>query len=315
LREHFESTDSPSPIFSAGWWLDVVAPKSWDEIIVEQDGFVIARMPFTITTKFGLTVIRMPPLTQTLGPWLSPPQGKLTTRLSREHELLEEIIKRLPFAHYFEQRFHYSLSNWLPFYWNGFRQTTLYTYVIEDLTDLDAVWAATRDTVKSDIRKARKRFVVRADLPIDVLLDLAERSFRLKQMPFPYSRDLVVQLEQACRERSCRQMFFAEDGQNRICAAIMIVWDAQSAYYLLGAVDRQQSAGATSLLLWEAIQFAAHVTRRFDFEGSMIRSIEAFFRSFGATQKSYFRLDRASSRTAKLMIRTTDWWRARYQPA
>src|SRR5260370_7073664 len=88
-------------------------------------------------------------------------------------------------------------------------------------------------------------------------------------------------------------MFFAEGPEGRIHAAVYIIWDDRSAYYLMGAADPElRNSGATSLLLWEAIQFAATVTRSFDFEGSMIESIERFFRAFGAKQKPYFHISR-----------------------
>jgi hypothetical protein len=39
---------------------------------------------------------------------------------------------------------------------------------------------------------------------------------------------------------------------------------------------------------WHAIQFAATVTGRYDFVGSMMENVERVFRSFGAVQKPYF---------------------------
>ena len=80
-------------------------------------------------------------------------------------------------------------------------------------------------------------------------------------------------------------------------SAIYIVWDANSAYYLLGGSDPNfRSSGANSLLLWEAIKFASGVTKRFDFEGSMIEPIERYFRGFGATQKPYLSISKTTLR-------------------
>lgn len=38
------------------------------------------------------------------------------------------FIDNLPKFDYFNMNFHYSITNWLPFYWRGFKQTTRYTY-------------------------------------------------------------------------------------------------------------------------------------------------------------------------------------------
>jgi hypothetical protein len=48
--------------------------------------------------------------------------------------------------------------------------------------------------------------------------------------------------------------------------------------------------------MWEAIKFASTVTKRFDFEGSMIEPVERFFRAFGAKQTPYFALTHRPSR-------------------
>src|SRR5262245_26720571 len=57
-----------------------------------------------------------------------------------------------------------------------------------------------------------------------------------------------------------------------------------------------------SLLIWEAIQFSAKVTKRFDFEGSMVESIERFFRAFGARQVPYFSVKKVSSRRLRAYL-------------
>jgi len=53
------------------------------------------------------------------------------------------------------------------------------------------------------------------------------------------------------------------------------------------------------LCLWEAIRYASTVTKQFDFEGSMIESVERFFRAFGAVQTPYFRITKTPSRALR----------------
>src|SRR5437899_2294545 len=112
----------------------------------------------------------MPLVTQSLGPCFSNSEAKYANQLSRQHDLMEALIQKLPNFDYFSQLFHYTITNWLPFYWHGFQQTTRYTYVIEDLSDLDRVWYETRANIKTDVRKARKQIVVRHDLGIERFL-------------------------------------------------------------------------------------------------------------------------------------------------
>jgi lipid II:glycine glycyltransferase (peptidoglycan interpeptide bridge formation enzyme) len=298
----------PATIFSQPWWLDAVAPDSWDAIKIEKGGQIFARLPYVIKRKYGLTMLTMPKLTQTLGPWLRPYPGKYANKLSEEKELMDELIDRLPQFDVFKQNFHYSIVNWLPFYWSGFEQTTRYTYVIKSLIDLDQVWNEFDSNTRKRIRKAKKEVFVHNDHSVNEFLDLNEMTFQRQDLSLPYSRDFVRRIDKACVEHNCRKMFFAKDHKGRLHAAIYLVWDDQSAYYLMGGSDPNlRNSGAMSLLMWEAIQYAATVTNTFDFEGSMIESVERHFRSFGAKQKRYFQVTKINSLPLKAYRDIRSW--------
>jgi hypothetical protein len=291
-----KSVSTTGSLFTQPWWLDAIAPNCWDQVVLERDGVPLARFPYMIKRRFGLTLLTMPPLTQHLGPFYSIDSQKTATYLSRETRLLNELIDGLPSFDYFNQRFHHSQTNWLPFYWRGFRQTTHYTYVLQDLTDPDRLWAGFRDNIRREIRKAQKQVTIRSDLSLDEFWILMEKTFKRQNLKPPYPREAVERLDLACDQRGQKKIFCAEDSAGQIHAAIYIVWDDQSAYYLMGGGDETyRRSGATSLLMWEAIQFAATVTRKFDFEGSMLQPVERFFRSFGAVQMPYFRISKVQS--------------------
>jgi hypothetical protein len=89
--------------------------------------------------------------------------------------------------------------------------------------------------------------------------------------------------------RVARKIFIAEDDQGRRHAGVYMVWDENSAYYLMGGGDPAlRNGGAASLCMWEAVKYASTVARSFDFEGSMLESVERFFRGGGAVQMPYF---------------------------
>lgn len=62
-----------------------------------------------------------------------------------------------------------------------------------------------------------------------------------------------------------------------------------------------RNSGASSLLIYEIINFLRDKVRKFDFEGSMIESVENSFRKFGAIQKAYFNINKSFSFTFKLI--------------
>jgi Acetyltransferase (GNAT) domain len=313
LSSDADHGDVPGGIFAQPWWLDAVAPGAWGAVTIEQNGALIARFPYVMKRQRGRTYLVMPPLTPRLGPWLRPFPGKNPSKLAAEKKMMSELIDRLPPFDRFMQHFHPSVSNWLPFFWRGFQQTTRYTYVIEPLSDLAAVWEGMSANLRRNVRNARTKLAVRDDLGLDAFLDMNEKTFRRQGLPVPYGRDLVARFDDACSKRRCRRILFAEDPQGRVHAAAYFVWDSQAAYWLMGGGDPElRSSGATSLLVWEAIEFAATVSRSFDFVGSMIESVEHFIRTFGATQKPYLRVSKTNSPYVRMSDDFRTWmtlWR------
>jgi hypothetical protein len=292
-------------IFQTDWWLDAATLNSWKAVEIEKNGAIVARLPYYIRRKRGLTLVTAPPYTHTLGPWLAPTSPmKHAKHLSYQKELLTELIDGLPEYDYFSQKCHPSFSNWLPFHWKGFTQTTAYTYVLDDLTDLDRVWSNFQDNVRREIRKAEKQLIVEASDDIDYLYHISQLTFQRQNIDYPAESTIerIRSIDRACAERQCRKIFFAKDSQGKIHASIFVVWDDVSAYYLVGGADPEfRTTGGMSLLLWEAIKLASTVTQQFDFVGSMNESIERFVRNFGGKQVTYFVLTKMSRRMKILM--------------
>lgn len=293
------------PLFSQAWWLDIVAKESWDVAMVERNDRLEASMPYVMSKNLTMRMLTQPALTQHLGPWISANEAKYSKQLSRQKELMTELIQQLPKCQFFYQNWHYSLTNWLPFYWSGFEQTTRYTYVIEDLTDVGATFASFQENIRREIRKAIKRnIVVSCEHSIDEFADLNRKTFERQGMALPYSESLVKDIAHYASERGQCKWFIAKDEDGSTHAGVLIVWDSESAYYLLGGGDPSlRTSGATSLCMWEAIKFASGVTKKFDFEGSMIPPIEKFVRGFGAKQYPYFLITKSSSLLLGLIVK------------
>jgi lipid II:glycine glycyltransferase (peptidoglycan interpeptide bridge formation enzyme) len=304
IYREFSRSEPSLPVFSRDWWLDATAgPDGWDVAVVQKAGEVVAAMPYMSRRRYGMRVISQPALTQKLGPWFRPADGKPATRLGNEKELMQALIDQLPDFDYFTQNWHYSRTNWLPFSWNGFQQTTRYTYVLNELSDTEKLWAGFDNGTRAECKKASGRFTlrVRDDLPLDAFLALNRMTFARQRMPVPYSDAFVHRLDAACAQRGCRKFFIAEDPEGRHHAGNYIVWDENSAYGLMNGADPAlRNSGAASLCMWEVIRHAALVTQRFDFAGSMMEPIERFFRGFGATQVPYFRISKTPSRLLRL---------------
>ncbi len=291
------------PIFSKDWWLDSVCGKDdWDVVLFEKGGEIWASLPYQKTKKIIFEIITMPKLTQTMGLYIKyPPKQKYYKKLSWEKEVMESLISNLPKVDYFSQNFDHSIANWLPFYWSGFEQTTRYTYIIENITIEDL-----EKNFETDIRRRRRRKAHKIGIEIVESQDI-ETFYRLNTMTFArknidisYSFEFVKNLFERCKENNAVKMYFAKYN-DEVIAVDFLVYDENTVYYLMGGIDpSKKDLGAMDAIQFESIKFALENGKRFDFEGSMIESIEKYFRSFGAVQKPYFTISKTNSKILKI---------------
>jgi Acetyltransferase (GNAT) domain len=303
-------TRCANAIFQQPWWLDALAPGRWDEAVIERDGRTVARLPYVARGRGRFRMLGVPPLTQTLGPWVEPSRAKPAKALSHEMELLGALERRLPAAEGFGQAFSPTMSNALPFFWAGYRMEVLYTYRLEGLRSEEALWDALRENIRREIRKARGRVEIRDDLGLDRFYAVWAATFARQGLAPRRPRAELERLDEACAAHDARAMLFAVDEADRVHAVTYAVWDENGAYYLLGGGDPElRSSGAGSLLMWEAIMRARAVTDVFDFEGSMLKPVERFFRAFGGRQTPYLHVSRVSAPAQAALIARDGWRR------
>lgn len=285
------STEKSIPIFSRDWWLDTVCGKDrWDILLVEEKGKIMAAMPLYIPQR---NIISMPSCTQTMGPWFAPESGdtKYTKALGRRQALCKQLLENLkPYPH-FLQNFHYNITDWLPFYWEGYQQTTRYTYLLKGIQDADALRENMSPNIRRNITKAKDKYhiTVKKGIPIEEFLKVQAQTFERQHTTNKEDTEILVKLINVCRERNQGDLWGGYDDQGRLHAAVFIVWQESSAWYLAGGGDPAlRESGAHSLILWECIRYVSQFTDVFDFEGSMIPGVERFFREFGAIQTPFF---------------------------
>ena len=303
-------TPCANAIFQQPWWLEAVAPGRWGQAVVERDGRTAARLPYAVRGRGRWRMLTQPPLTQTLGPWVERSSAKPAKALSDEMELLTALEAALPAAEAFLQHFSPTMLNALPFFWAGYRIEVQYTYRLEGLSSEMALWDGLRGNIRREIRKARKRVEIRDDLGLDRFHAVWAQTFARQGLQLSHSLAQLDRLDAACAARGARAMLFAQDEADRTHAVAYIVWDEHAAYYLLGGSDPDlRTSGAASLLMWEAIMRARRVTDVFDFEGSMLKPVERFFRAFGARQTPYLNVSRASRLGRAALTMRSSWAR------
>ena len=293
------------PIFSQAWWLDSVCGDSWDVCLVEKNNQIIAAMPYAIEKKLGFNLIVQPRLTQSLGPWFRVNEKNERKKLSQQKKLMFDLIEQLPSYSYFQQSWSVDQDNWLPFYWKGFSQTTKYTYIINLEKSLDEILKGFSSSYRNKIRKAEKIVEIKSGLSPDKFYEINKKTFNRQGINIPYSYSFFKKHDESIKRMKGGKVFYAEDLNGNIHSALYLTWDRRSAFvHLVGEDSNYRNSGAGILLIWEAIKYSKNYLKltSFDFEGSMIESVERVRRDCGGVQHPYFSITKHQSKLLKILM-------------
>ncbi len=293
------------PIFYQPWWLDIVS-KNWDAVIYKKSNQVIGVLPFEIKKKWGFTYLLPPTLTPQLGPWLVYPEGqKNITKLGYEKEIYTYLINNLPKNQLSIVKFSPSLSNTQPFQWKEYETSVKYTFILDSIKEKrDELFNRLSSSTRKNIKKASKIINVVLSKDIDILIELSNKTFSRQGMKNPYSDDVIKSLFEIIQKKESGKLLVANDHQGNPHAAMLLIWDHQAAYYLMGGADPKfRNSEAMSLLMWKSIEFASEKVDFFDFEGTMVESVERFFRGFGGVQTPYYQLVKAKPKWLKSLFK------------
>ncbi|MEM9991813.1 MAG: GNAT family N-acetyltransferase [Bacteroidota bacterium] len=290
------------PLWIYDWYLDACCQEGqWDVALVEEKGRVVAALPYFIKEKWGFRYITMPMFVKNMGPYVIPDKRAL----KHTHKYYAQLIEQLPQMASFKQNFYVTCSNWLPFYWKNYQQTTYYTYQFDDLSDLSKIETQFNRSVRRKLRKASAQLELKFDLLTPAAFyEINTLSFQRQGKKTPYSLAQFLTLDAALAKHHARQFFYAQDATGKIHSAAYLVWDSHTAYYLLsGDVPELRKSGSGFFLIWKAIQYTKNVLglNTFDFEGSIIQRLETIRVHFGAKQVPYFYVWKTPSKFYRLL--------------
>ncbi len=287
-------TQENIPIFFQPYWLDAVSSCRWDvRISLDNENQIVAFMPVFFKKKWGLSAIYTPLLTPFSGIYFTKnmQNEKNATIQSNKRQIVQDLVDQIPVSDYFRINFHYSFDMWLPFYNKKFKQTTHYTYLLNDIKSKEKIWDGFKSSLKNKIKKAEKEYMVIHTDNIDPLFDLQKANFDKQKIKLPFDISYLKSIDKANTEH--RKIFIAKDRNQNIVAAQYLVWDKTTAYNLLLAIDeKHKNMGVGPMILWNSIQYASDIVDVYDFEGSMLPGVQIFFESFGGTPIPYYQIYR-----------------------
>lgn len=283
------------PIYSKPWWLDAVCgSENWDVWLYRSGEDILAAMPYYKERRGEYRYITKAIWTQNNGIiFCHAPEAKLVARQIFEEKVIDAactFIESLGLDVY-EQQFHYSFRNWLPFFWNGYTALTRYTYVLDDITDINATWEQMSSKARKLVRKGQRNAQILTGLNPDIFYVEHEKVFLKQDLPCPFTQERWERLYRACMEHGAAKIFYAKEKDGNVASVLFLVWDECSAYLLLGgSIPPFQNLDTYSAVIWESIKYASEKNLAYDFEGSMIKRISKAFREFGGEPKPYFRI-------------------------
>lgn len=295
------------PLFFQPWWLDAVCVKgNWNVALsFNAAGKIVGVLPYYDTTYGNIAVIKMPLLTPYSGIWLIYPGGASShKKLAFERKVMNDLISQLPKRIYYMQHFHYRFSNWLPFHWKGYQQTTLYTYIVKKAASPSQQLAQCNRNIRRNIKKASENLVVENNISTQIFYQILALTFKRQGLSMPFSFEFFQKQHFAIQARRQGRLFVAKDKDENIHAVSYLLWDEQAAYYHLAGEDPQfRQSGASILLIWKAMNYAFETLNldTFDFLGSTIEPIAEIRRQFGAEQRPHFRIFKSKNRFWELL--------------
>jgi hypothetical protein len=302
IYQDFCKNEPTLPIFMQSGWMDALCGedteggKNWSvALAMDSKGQIEGALVFQIRKKWGIKTLSEPPLTPFCGVWLRP------KTFSKQHEAnsfvkktLTQLIEQLPKAHRYHFRFHYSLTDWQPFYWAGWQQMTRYTYVL-NIAENTGFYKNYNTNTQRNIRKAQSLLSYSTDATptadFSKFLTINNLTYNRQQLNASFFNQYWNQCEKFLAEEQSRSLFFAHNTEGVCEAAQYVVWDKnnRTAYYLGGgATDAGRESGAMHGLMDFILKEAQKMgMEKFDFEGSMLQGVETFFRGFGGMLMPY----------------------------
>jgi len=299
-RQHVNETkwnefidESPQhSIYCQSWYLDSLC-SNWEAIIIKENGDWLAIMPLNLDSKFRLRYSVQPIFTQYLGLLFAPLELKQHKELELKRKIIKTVIGLIPkniriIDYNFSPKFKY----FLPFVWEGYSVIPRISYQLTLKKNIEEVICNYSSRIKDDIKKSIKNnLICFTSNDINDLIHMCYTNSIINKkscIRFKMLWDQII-------IRKNGYCIYAKDENNNIhCGGAFIIYKEKIIFILLSTKNEYKKFGSTSFLINEAIKQAIDnpKIKSFDFEGSMIESIEKYFIGFNPSPITYFKIQK-----------------------
>lgn len=294
--DHFVVESNYGTLFHSTNWLKLVSDHP-QVFAIKEDGKIIAGIALVKTKKTGVSGFHIPPYTQYFSPLYGRRDDKKRS-ISQEHECISLLLDRLINEGHIDFKLPAGHHSILPYHWLGFETTVRITHTIQGTLD-----AYLQKLNKNKLRELKKlqHLVEEGELSIEDDISEQELQFLLQQTSqrknFDAQNQVAVNMVLHAGAQMAKKVVI-RSRQHGVLSFGFFPYDNKGVYNLINASTRIADPVLKTinlLLIYQAIEFALTTGRIFDFEGSMLRGVEAFCRLMGGEQQPCYRVQKSNS--------------------
>lgn len=264
------------------WYLDIVCDDSWEVSIIEKNGKIEAALAYVLVKKRMLTYIMSPPFTPAIGLYMKiNPKQKRINRTSHNRKTILNLFNSLPKYDSLKIKLSPDIIDWRSLFWNGYNQTTYYSSRIDFSKTMEEIFSECNNSIRALNKKAFDTLVISETSDSERLYRLISLTFKRKNKYFELRKGEFYSLIFELEARDKLLALVAKDKNDIDVGCIVCIEDGDTIYYIFGGFDSNyKTLGSQTALLIEAIEISRKKMKHFDFEGSMVKSIDKFFMAF-----------------------------------
>lgn len=302
-------------IFHSSWWLQACGQDFEILVCRDKEGRLLAGIPLPREKRAGLIHFQSNLLTPYLGPIFDLSKASKTFQklslMRRWGECLARAIRGYDFLSYGVGTEGPDLQGFL---WASFVVTVYYTFRFESGCSINRVFEQIDPRHRGKLTTAlrQQQLTLEVGDNMDAFMMLNKQTFDRQGLATPWEESVARRLWAAAKARGQADIYLTRTVDGIYTAGVLVVHDHRTSYNLMaGGHPEKRGLGGGNLVVWQAIQDALRAGRAFDFEGSVLRDVEHYFRGWGAEAKPVFCLQKTGTLKgymARAFRRIADIW-------
>jgi hypothetical protein len=293
--ESYAELSKQAGVFNSPRWLSVYGKSLKLLGLYTKDQKLFGAFFIYVEKKAGITRYRSAPYTPHCGLFFENPSKNRSSVNGFNKEVIELIVEYLRTKNpsLLTLAFPVKFKDLQFFNWSGYKVVPNYTYQIDLEQSMEDIAKDFDPKNRNIISKVEKEeYVISSTCDKRTLYEFLHTSLAAAgARVYPQILKTIV-CDYGNPDNSF--VFTLKNKEGHISSAVMCIYDRHTAYYLLAGNNRHHMInGANNLLLYKSLIKAKEMgCKVFDFEGSMIKSVEKFFRSFGGQIVPYYTVNK-----------------------